>query len=82
MMDNPKPEEPTKPKKELDIDDILPRIDSFPVLDPRSPEEIVGYDEDGLPTGMGHGKWPDFEGRAKKILDGDKQFGTVFHLAP
>ena len=54
MMDKPKPEEPTKPKKELDADDILRRVDSFPILDPRSPDEMVGYDENGLPTGLGH----------------------------
>lgn len=29
--------------------DILRRVDQLPVLDPRTPEEIVGYDEDGLP---------------------------------
>jgi antitoxin VapB len=29
--------------------DILQRVDRLPVLDPRSPDEIVGYDEDGLP---------------------------------
>jgi len=29
--------------------DILQRVDALPVLDSRSPEEIVGYDEHGLP---------------------------------
>ena len=31
------------------IDAILRRVDRLPVLDPRTPDEIVGYDEDGLP---------------------------------
>ena len=29
--------------------DILQRVDRLPVLDSRSPDEIVGYDERGLP---------------------------------
>lgn len=29
--------------------DILQRVDRLPVLDRRTPEEIVGYDEHGLP---------------------------------
>lgn len=29
--------------------DILHRVDQMPVLDPRTPDEIVGYDENGLP---------------------------------
>jgi antitoxin VapB len=31
------------------IDDILERVDAMPDLDPRTPDEIIGYDEDGLP---------------------------------
>jgi antitoxin VapB len=31
------------------IDDILQRVDALPDLDPRTPDEIIGYDEDGLP---------------------------------
>jgi antitoxin VapB len=31
------------------LDDILHRVDEMPDLDSRSPDEIVGYDEDGLP---------------------------------
>jgi antitoxin VapB len=31
------------------IDDILDRVDAMPDLDTRSPDEIIGYDEDGLP---------------------------------
>jgi antitoxin VapB len=29
--------------------EILRRVDALPVLDSRSPDEIVGYDEHGLP---------------------------------
>jgi len=29
--------------------EILRRVDRLPVLDSRSPDEIVGYDENGLP---------------------------------
>jgi antitoxin VapB len=29
---------------------ILARFDALPVLDPRSPDEILGYDEFGLPS--------------------------------
>jgi len=29
--------------------EILHRVDQLPILDPRSPEEIIGYDENGLP---------------------------------
>jgi antitoxin VapB len=32
------------------IDDILQRVDAMPDLDPRTPDEIIGYDEDGLPS--------------------------------
>lgn len=31
------------------IEEILRRVDELPVLDRRSPEEIIGYDENGLP---------------------------------
>lgn len=33
----------------LQIDDILRRVDEMPDLDSRAPDEIIGYDEDGLP---------------------------------
>jgi len=29
---------------------ILAEIDKLPIIDPRSPDELVGYDEDGLPS--------------------------------
>ncbi len=32
-----------------DLNEILGRIDELPVLDPRSPEELIGYDANGLP---------------------------------
>lgn len=31
------------------LSEILRRVDQLPVLDPRSPEEILGYDHHGLP---------------------------------
>lgn len=31
------------------LEEILQRVDRLPVLDPRSPDEILGYDENGLP---------------------------------
>ncbi len=31
------------------IDDLLRRVDALPTLDPRSQNEILGYDSDGLP---------------------------------
>jgi len=29
---------------------VLARLDALPKLDSRTPEEIIGYDENGLPT--------------------------------
>ena len=34
----------------VQIDDILERVDAMPDLDARTPDEIIGYDEDGLPS--------------------------------
>lgn len=34
---------------ERQIEDILRRVDALPTLDDRSLEEILGYDEHGLP---------------------------------
>jgi antitoxin VapB len=31
------------------VREILRRVDALPVLDSRSPDEILGYNEDGLP---------------------------------
>lgn len=33
-----------------ELDEIALHCASLPVLDPRDPDEIVGYDEHGLPT--------------------------------
>ncbi len=33
-----------------ELDEIAIRCAALPLLDPRSPEEILGYDEHGLPT--------------------------------
>jgi antitoxin VapB len=32
------------------LDAILAEFDALPVLDPRTPDEIIGYDEFGLPS--------------------------------
>jgi antitoxin VapB len=32
-----------------EIDEILRRVDALPILDHRSPDEIIGYDEHGIP---------------------------------
>jgi hypothetical protein len=44
-------------KRELDrtkseIDAILRRVDSLPVLDSRPEDEILGYDSNGVPTNL------------------------------
>jgi antitoxin VapB len=31
------------------LEEILRRVDQLPILDPRSADEIIGYDENGLP---------------------------------
>ena len=31
------------------LQEILRRVDQLPVLDSRSPDQILGYDEEGLP---------------------------------
>lgn len=31
------------------LEEILQRVDRLPVLDTRTPDEIIGYDENGLP---------------------------------
>jgi antitoxin (DNA-binding transcriptional repressor) of toxin-antitoxin stability system len=51
--DGPRPQSPsggnTRRKLKREIDKILRRVDRLPELDNRSPDEIIGYDEDGLP---------------------------------
>jgi antitoxin VapB len=39
-----------KPWNQEKIDAILAEFDALPVLDPRTPDEILGYDEFGLPS--------------------------------
>jgi antitoxin VapB len=39
-----------KPWNQEKIDAILAEFDALPVLDSRSPDEILGYDEFGLPS--------------------------------
>ncbi len=43
------PRRPRAPKP-LDIDAIFDRLAQTPVLDARTPEEIIGYDENGVPV--------------------------------
>jgi hypothetical protein len=31
------------------VDELLRRVDAPPTIDPRTPDEILGYDEHGLP---------------------------------
>lgn len=38
-----------RPVLSRQIEDILGRVDAMPTLDTRSPGEILGYDEHGLP---------------------------------
>jgi hypothetical protein len=33
-----------------EIDEILRRVDSLPVLDSHPADEIIGYDQDGMPA--------------------------------
>lgn len=35
--------------RERTLEEVLAHIDSLPVVDDRSPDEIIGYDENGLP---------------------------------
>lgn len=39
-----------KPIDRKKIDAMCARVAALPVLDPRSPDEILGYDEFGLPS--------------------------------
>jgi antitoxin VapB len=39
-----------KPIDRKKLDALCARIAAMPVLDPRSPDEILGYDEFGLPS--------------------------------
>ena len=37
-------------KEQEAMEEILTRVDQLPVLNYRSPDEAVGYDDHGLPT--------------------------------
>ena len=37
-------------KRLAKLKSVVRRFDALPVLDDRGPDEIIGYDEDGLPT--------------------------------
>jgi antitoxin VapB len=34
------------------VEDILQRMDALPTLDERTEDEILGYDQDGIPAGL------------------------------
>lgn len=36
-------------KMRIDIDELLKRVDLLPILDDRTPDEIIGYNENGIP---------------------------------
>jgi antitoxin VapB len=48
MTSDPKKQDLERTKSE--IDEIMRRVDALPVLDSRSEDEILGYDEHGLPN--------------------------------
>ena len=43
------PRHPRK-REQFEIDAIFDRLAQMPVLDERTPEEIIGYDETGVPV--------------------------------
>ena len=47
MTNDPRKQELERTKSE--IAEILRRVDSLPVIDPRSADEILAYDEHGVP---------------------------------
>jgi len=72
-----------------EVNDILKRVADLPALDNRSPEEIIGYDENGAPSQPEMqpdcasaqaeelpAKYPDFAARRKKIF-GDRVVDAV-----
>ena len=38
-----------KRRRRKSVDELLRRVDALPIIDPRTPDEILGYDENGLP---------------------------------
>ena len=49
-LENQLRQTPKKAWNQEKIDAILAEFDALPVLDPRTPDEILGYDEFGLPS--------------------------------
>jgi hypothetical protein len=51
MPDNPHNEaRPSDPEHQRKIvDELLRRVDALPTIDSRTPDEILGYDDHGLP---------------------------------
>ena len=52
-LDRERTNESERPQKKAErfrrIQDVVKRFDALPVLDDREPDDIVGYDENGLP---------------------------------
>jgi antitoxin VapB len=46
----PRPDSASDVRQFQSVEEIQAYVAALPVLDPRTPEEIVGYDEQGLPT--------------------------------
>jgi hypothetical protein len=60
--------------KQRRLEEILERVNQLPVIDSRTPDEVIGYDDYGLPKAepdICKVQRPDFEAQAKKIL-GDR----------
>jgi antitoxin (DNA-binding transcriptional repressor) of toxin-antitoxin stability system len=62
------------------IDKILQRVDRLPVLDDRSPDEIIGYDKDGLPAALRKRSGLLFTFGMRKILRTGTQGGTILEV--
>ena len=60
---------PQRKTLRAELDAILRRVDHLPDLDPRTPDEIIGYDERGLPQSDDHGR------AAKQAGPGDLPVG-------
>ncbi len=52
MIDNPYNEDrPSEAEHQRNsVEELLRRIDALPTIDSRTPDEILGYDEHGLPA--------------------------------
>ncbi len=52
MTDNPHNEDcPSEAEhKRNSVDELLRRVDALPTIDSRAADEILGYDENGLPS--------------------------------